>query len=93
MGPTLFDHYIAVDWSANNKPKRGEDSIWVGTTVGGDHRMETLNPSTRRQAEAWLRFHSRCSICMLAKVQLMYSSPLVRESLPRRRLPSSDIRP
>ncbi len=27
---TLFDAYIFVDWSANNSPKRGKDSIWIG---------------------------------------------------------------
>jgi precorrin-8X/cobalt-precorrin-8 methylmutase len=54
VGPTLFDRYIAMDWSANNKPKLGKDSIWAGTTAGGDDRVETLNLRTRRQAEAWL---------------------------------------
>jgi hypothetical protein len=27
---TLFDRYIAVDWSAANTPRLGKDSIWVG---------------------------------------------------------------
>ena len=55
MSPTLFDRYIAVDWSANNKPKIGKDSIWAGTGTGRDDRVETVNISTRRQAEAWLQ--------------------------------------
>ena len=25
----IFDRYIAVDWSANNGPKTGRDSIWI----------------------------------------------------------------
>jgi precorrin-8X/cobalt-precorrin-8 methylmutase len=53
VSATLFDRYIAVDWSANNKPKVGKDSIWAGTAAG-DEGVETLNLSTRRQAEAWL---------------------------------------
>jgi precorrin-8X/cobalt-precorrin-8 methylmutase len=50
----LFDRYIAVDWSANNKPKRGKDSIWscLGPSATAD--LETMNHSTRRAAEAWL---------------------------------------
>lgn len=52
---TLFDRYIAVDWSANNGPKVGKDSIWAGTAAAGDERVETVNIGTRRQAEAWLR--------------------------------------
>ena len=26
---TLFDGYVAVDWSANGRPKRGPDSVWI----------------------------------------------------------------
>lgn len=50
----LFDRYIAVDWSANNKPKRRKDSIWscLGRDATAD--LETKNHSTRRTAEAWL---------------------------------------
>lgn len=55
VSPTLFDRYIAVDWSANNEPKRGKDSIWAAAAAGLDGRVETVNISTRRQAEAWLR--------------------------------------
>jgi precorrin-8X/cobalt-precorrin-8 methylmutase len=53
MSPTLFDRYIAVDWSANNEPKLGKDSIWAATAVVGNDNVETVNLSTRRQAEAW----------------------------------------
>src|SRR5271154_6806361 len=50
----LFDRYIAVDWSANNKPKHREDSIWscLGRDATAD--LETKNHRTRRAAEAWL---------------------------------------
>jgi hypothetical protein len=51
---TLFDRYIAIDWSASNQPKVGKDSIW--SCVGGDQqeRLGTVNHRTRRAAEAWL---------------------------------------
>jgi hypothetical protein len=25
----IFDRYVTVDWSANNRPKTGKDSIWI----------------------------------------------------------------
>ena len=37
-------HVIVVDWSANNTPKTGTDSIWYC------HNGETHNPATRHQA-------------------------------------------
>jgi precorrin-8X/cobalt-precorrin-8 methylmutase len=51
---TLFDSYIAVDWSASNKPTSGKDSIW--SCVGDDQgeSLQTANHRTRRAAEAWL---------------------------------------
>jgi precorrin-8X/cobalt-precorrin-8 methylmutase len=50
----LFDRYIAVDWSANNQPKVGKDSIW--SCVGDDATTElhAANHPTRRAGEAWL---------------------------------------
>jgi hypothetical protein len=54
----LFDHYVAVDWSARSSPATGADSIWVATSerVGeGDiGRLVLANPPTRRAAEALL---------------------------------------
>ena len=45
----MFDGYVAVDWSANNEPKIGEDSIWIA--VYDANRMQALiNPSTRHEA-------------------------------------------
>jgi len=40
-----FDAFIMVDWSANNTPKIGKDSIWIAATGG-----VLENPKTRRQA-------------------------------------------
>ena len=33
----LFDSYVMVDWSAESRPKRGKDSIWLAhlRRVGG----------------------------------------------------------
>ena len=42
--PPEFDHVIIVDWSANNTPKTGSDSIWYC------HHGQTHNPATRHQA-------------------------------------------
>ena len=51
---TLFDSYIAVDWSASNEPTSGKDSIW--SCVGGQRAepLRTTNHRTRRAAEGWL---------------------------------------
>ena len=43
---TLFDGYVAVDWSANRVPKRGRDSIWLAWGAGG----KPENPATRAEA-------------------------------------------
>jgi len=49
----LFDHYVAVDWSAANSRKTGTDSIWIahGHYRDGDILPTALqNPPTRYQA-------------------------------------------
>lgn len=51
---TLFDRYIALDWSANNVPKRGADSIWSCVAAAEASESKTANHETRRKAEAWL---------------------------------------
>ena len=44
----LFDGYLAVDWSANGKPKQGKDSIWIA--IQGVAETEELdNPATRQE--------------------------------------------
>src|SRR5438270_4302927 len=50
----IFDRYIIVDWSANNRPKTGKDSIWI-CSLGADSRLSTTNPPTRRAAETTVR--------------------------------------
>lgn len=50
----LFDRYIAVDWSANNAPKIGPDSIWSCVAASVATELLTRNHRTRRVAEFWL---------------------------------------
>lgn len=45
----LFDRYIAVDWSANGRPKGGKDSIWIAERSAGQ-AVESVNPRTRHAA-------------------------------------------
>ena len=45
----LFDGYVAVDWSANGKPKQGPDSIWIAARGWGGV-PEPENPATRAEA-------------------------------------------
>lgn len=46
---TAFDRYLMADWSASNTPKRGKDSIWIGTAAAeGD--VTLTNPATRAEA-------------------------------------------
>lgn len=55
---TVFDRYVIVDWSANNEPKRGKDSIWIGVADGAGVG-EPVNPPTR--AEAMMRIEALCA--------------------------------
>jgi precorrin-8X/cobalt-precorrin-8 methylmutase len=48
---TLFDRYIAVDWSAANERRTGKDSIWVAE-LGPEGPRLSLNPPTRAEATA-----------------------------------------
>lgn len=45
----LFDRYLAVDWSANNSPKQGADSIWIAERGPGG-ALDSINPPTRTLA-------------------------------------------
>lgn len=47
---TLFTHYIAVDWSAVNKPKRGKDSIWISEDSFEKGHVGLWNVRTRHEA-------------------------------------------
>jgi hypothetical protein len=49
----LFDHYVIVDWSAENRPKSGKDSIWICHRGPSGERFE--NPTTRTKAKEILR--------------------------------------
>ena len=46
----MFDRIVVVDWSANATPKRGADSIWIGTVDAGIGAAEPVNVPTRRLA-------------------------------------------
>lgn len=48
-----FDQIIVVDWSANSSPKRGADSIWIGSA--GAFATPPCNLPTRHGAMALLR--------------------------------------
>lgn len=48
-----FDHVLVLDWSANSTPKRGPDSIWLGSA--GKARAAPQNLPTRHAAIAALR--------------------------------------
>lgn len=50
---SLFDAYVVVDWSANQSPKRGADSIWWSDG------QRAWNPSTREEATEQLRTYLR----------------------------------
>jgi precorrin-8X/cobalt-precorrin-8 methylmutase len=54
-----FDAYLIVDWSANNRPKRGKDSIWYCLLERVDGRMEMRveNPETRALAIRQISAH------------------------------------
>ena len=55
---TLFDRYIAVDWSAANGTHRGKDSIWIAD-LARDGAVTSSNPPTREAATALLRQNLR----------------------------------
>lgn len=48
----MFDRFVVVDWSANSRPKRGRDSIWIAVLDGDG--VTVSNPSTRGAAEQFL---------------------------------------
>jgi hypothetical protein len=51
----LFDSYVMVDWSAEARPKRGKDSIWLAhlRRAGGAWvAAAPVNPATRAEAAA-----------------------------------------
>lgn len=52
----LFDRYVMVDWSANNRRKKGRDSIWVRSVAAADDARDVIqNPATRHEATEIVR--------------------------------------
>ena len=47
--PSLFDGYVAVDWSASFRRVRGPNSIWIAVCDEGG-LVELENPGTRQEA-------------------------------------------
>jgi precorrin-8X/cobalt-precorrin-8 methylmutase len=50
---TIFDAYLMVDWSSNNSPKTGKDSIWYCLCTVRDGKIalhNSRNPGTRQRA-------------------------------------------
>jgi len=61
----LFDRYIAVDWSAENRAKLGKDSIWIGEarrTATDIELTESANLATRFAAMADVE--ARCAAAL-----------------------------
>jgi precorrin-8X/cobalt-precorrin-8 methylmutase len=48
----MFDHYVIVDWSAANVPRRQKDSIWICWLGPDGEHLE--NPGTRNEARRLL---------------------------------------
>ena len=67
---SLFDTYVAVDWSASSKPNRGKDSVWIG--VSG---REPVNPPTRAEATAFVRDLLRCGRATGRRVLVGFDFP------------------
>lgn len=49
----IFDAYLVVDWSAENDPKEGPDSIWFCFKYPGGEIIK--NPPTRIDAYKWIK--------------------------------------
>lgn len=88
MRPTnhpLFDAYFFVDWSANNSPKRGKDSLWVSEAFRQDSRLQfaslekASNPSTRHAATETLidrlRLHLEAGRSALVGLDFSFGFP------------------
>jgi precorrin-8X/cobalt-precorrin-8 methylmutase len=51
---SIFNNYLAVDWSANSKPKIGADSIWLAW-LSSTCELSLFNPRTRFEALALIK--------------------------------------
>ena len=65
-----FDRVLVVDWSANSTPKRGADSIWIGTAGAGGGVPENL--ATRAQAMDMLRLHINAGLAAGARILVAF---------------------
>lgn len=90
-GPTDFDAYVFVDYSANSTPKRGKDSLWIADAhfdASGELREAVHNPDTRaaahRALEELLAGHRRQGRRVLVGVDfpLAYPSEGTRRLFP-----------
>lgn len=59
---SLFTHYIAVDWSAQNKPKRGKDSIWISEDSFEKGHVGLWNIRTRDETLRSIKDRMRLAI-------------------------------
>lgn len=84
--PTLFDVYIAVDWSARGKPspqKPSKDSVWVGETaaptVAGADAPQEHYFRTRQACKTYLRerllLHTEAGRRVLLGLDFAYGYP------------------
>ena len=70
----LFDGYIAVDWSANSKPKRGKDSIWIAAS-GWRQADGPINMSTRTKAIQYIELLLRKASCAGRRLLCTFDFP------------------
>lgn len=68
--PPRFDRVLVVDWSANSTPKRGADSIWIGTAGAGGGAPENL--ATRAQAMDMLRLRINAGLAAGARILVAF---------------------
>lgn len=71
----LFDRYIAVDWSANNVPKSGKDSIWIAEASGDGQHEASINPRTRHAAMQHLEARLKQAMAASERVMVGFDFP------------------
>ncbi|WP_051063149.1 hypothetical protein [Ilumatobacter nonamiensis] len=73
MATAPFERVVVVDWSANSRPTRGRDSIWIAVLDGTG--VSTANPATRAQASAEIEECCRRSGRVLVGVDFSLGCP------------------
>ncbi len=76
-----FDEYVMVDWSASDRPRLGQDSIWICRAVRGHGSAaaevgESVNSPTRSGAEVELRGGLTRSLAAGRRVLVGFDFPL-----------------